>query len=259
MSILHLLASDGFLSVNKHIARVVGLDAAVLLAELASAYTYFESRDQLTPEGMFFETVERIQENTTLSQYQQSKAVKVLTDAGILKTKKIGIPARRYFLINEESVVNILEYKKSKNFITGDKKTSSQDIEKLDCNNNIDIKEKNNNKYIQETIEDFNNTCKSLPKVQKMTDGRRTAIRKAREIVPNLHDLFEKVERSDFLTGRTSAGFKASFDWILKRANLVKIIEGNYDNRSPAQSPPVPDEPMREEFYYDEKSGAWCI
>ena len=135
MSILRLLASDGFLSVNKHIARIVGLDAAVLLAELASAHNYFESRDQLTADGMFFETVEHIQENTTLTQYQQAKAVKVLSNAGILETKKIGIPAKRYFLINEEVVLNILDYKKSKNLITGDEKTSSLEVKKLDCNN----------------------------------------------------------------------------------------------------------------------------
>ena len=145
MSILRLLASDGFLSVNKHIARIVGLDAAVLLAELASAHNYFESREQLTADGMFFETVEHIQENTTLTQYQQAKAVKVLSNAGILETKKIGIPAKRYFLINEEVVLNILDYKKSKNLITGDKKTSSLEVKKLDCNNK-ELNNKNNNK-----------------------------------------------------------------------------------------------------------------
>lgn len=144
MSILRLLASDGFLSVNKHIARIVGLDAAVLLAELASAHNYFESREQLTPDGMFFETVEHIQENTTLTQYQQAKAVKVLSDAGILETKKIGIPAKRYFFINEEAVLNILDYKKSKNLITGDEKTSSQETKKLDCNNKESNKKDNN-------------------------------------------------------------------------------------------------------------------
>ena len=144
MSILRLLASDGFLSVNKHIARIVGLDAAVLLAELASAHNYFESREQLTADGMFFETVEHIQENTTLTQYQQAKAVKVLSNAGILETKKIGIPAKRYFFINEEAVLNILDYKKSKNLITGDKKTSSQETKKLDCNNKESNKKDNN-------------------------------------------------------------------------------------------------------------------
>jgi len=161
MSILRLLASDGFLSVNKHLARIVGLDAAVLLAELASAHNYFESREQLTADGMFFETVEHIQENTTLTQYQQAKAVKVLVNAGILETKKIGIPAKRYFLINEEAVLNILDYKKSKNLITGDEKTSSLDVKKLDCNN-IELNKKDNNNrvaFTPPTVEEVARYC----------------------------------------------------------------------------------------------------
>lgn len=136
MGILKLLASDGFLSVNKHIARIVGLDAAVLLAELASTYNYFEDRDQLTEDGMFYETVERIEENTTLTKYQQSKAVSALADRGILETKKIGIPAKRYFRINENEVIALLDHKRSKNFTTVGKKTEPQEVEKLDCNNN---------------------------------------------------------------------------------------------------------------------------
>lgn len=40
---------------------------------------------------------------------------------------------------------------------------------------------------------------------------------------------FIKISKSDFLTG-ISSDWKASFDWILKPANVVKILEGNYDN-----------------------------
>lgn len=136
MGILKLLASDGFLSVNKHIARAVGLDAAVLLAELASTYNYFESVDQLTEDGMFYETVERIEENTTLTKYQQAKAVSALVECGVLETKKIGIPAKRYFKINDLGVVSLLDHKKSKNFTTVGEKTEPQEVKKLDCNNN---------------------------------------------------------------------------------------------------------------------------
>lgn len=150
MSILKFLASDGFLTVNKHIARAVGLDAAVMLAELASSYNYFEMMGQLT-DGMFYETVEHIEENTTLSKYQQAKAVKALEDAGILTTKKIGIPAKRYFLINEDAVLALVDYKKSKNLTTVSEKTAPLEVKKLAGNNNIDKKEKkkeNNNKGI---------------------------------------------------------------------------------------------------------------
>jgi len=162
MSILKLLASDGFLSVNKHIAQIVGLDAAVLLAELASSYNFFEAIEQLTPDGMFFETVERIQVNTTLSQYQQAKAVKVLSDAGILETKKVGIPAKRYFRINEEVLIGILNHKSSKNLITGDEKTSSLDVKKLDCNNNKKNNKQNNKiyRFIPPTVEEVADYCR---------------------------------------------------------------------------------------------------
>lgn len=161
MSILKLLASDGFLSVNKHIAQIVGLDAAVLLAELASSYNFFEAIEQLTPDGMFFETVERIQVNTTLSQYQQAKAVKVLSDAGILETKKVGIPAKRYFRINEEVLIGILNHKSSKNLITGDEKTSSLEVKKLDCNNKQNNKQNNKvYRFVPPTAEEVAAYCK---------------------------------------------------------------------------------------------------
>ncbi len=160
MSILKLLASDGFLSVNKHIARVVGLDAAVLLAELASSHNYFEVTEQLTSEGMFFETVDRIEENTTLSKYQQSKAVNVLVESGILETKKIGIPAKRYFKINEQAVLDLLDDKMLKNLTTVSKKSEPMEVKKVNCNNNnIDNKKENNKKFTPPTVEEVRAYC----------------------------------------------------------------------------------------------------
>lgn len=82
--------------------------------------------------------------------------------------------------------------------------------------------------------------CPSLPKVIKISDARKRVI-KARIKEFGLEDIkavFEKAESSDFLTGKTS-DFKASFDWILKPANLVKILEGNYDNRKPKNKEPL--------------------
>ena len=138
MSVLKFLAADGFLTVNKHLAKIVGLDAAVLMAELASTYNYYESTDQLTDDGMFFETVERVEENTTLTKYQQAKAIKTLVDSGVLETSKMGIPAKRYFKIDEDALLALVDHKKSKNFTTEGQKTEPLDGEKLDRNNNIE-------------------------------------------------------------------------------------------------------------------------
>lgn len=44
--------------------------------------------------------------------------------------------------------------------------------------------------------------------------------------------LMARICRSDFLSGRKN-DFRASPDWILKPANLTKVLEGNYDGGGP--------------------------
>ena len=42
--------------------------------------------------------------------------------------------------------------------------------------------------------------------------------------------LFENAESSSFLKG-TGGGWKASFDWLIKEDNLLKVLEGNYADK----------------------------
>ena len=91
---------------------------------------------------------------------------------------------------------------------------------------------------VQSIVEAFNSICASLPKVRGLSDQRRKAIRKAVKQVEDFPALFKKVEASDFLTGRSGNWNGCGFDWILKPANLTKILEGNYDNRQ--EEPDIP-------------------
>ena len=84
-------------------------------------------------------------------------------------------------------------------------------------------------------VEMFNLMCSSLPKVQVISNQRKKAIKTLGKAVPcdiQLYKtLFYKVEESDFLCGR-SGKWKASFDWVIKQGNAIKIMEGNYDNHA---------------------------
>lgn len=84
-------------------------------------------------------------------------------------------------------------------------------------------------------VEQFNSVCTALPKVRDLTEPRKKAIKSALKKLgqEGLIELFRKTAASDFLSGRKN-DWHATFDWILKPANLTKIIEGNYDNTSPA-------------------------
>ena len=85
---------------------------------------------------------------------------------------------------------------------------------------------------LQKIVELFNSICISLPNIQ-MTDSRRRALQNSK--IKDWEQLFVKVEASDFLSGRVK-DWKASFDWIIKPNNAVKILEGNYDNKLHAVS-----------------------
>lgn len=85
---------------------------------------------------------------------------------------------------------------------------------------------------LQKIIELFNTICVSLPNIQ-MTDSRRRALLNSN--IKDWEQLFVKVEASDFLCGRVK-DWKASFDWVIKPSNAVKILEGNYDNKQHAVS-----------------------
>ena len=79
----------------------------------------------------------------------------------------------------------------------------------------------------------FNSICVSLPKVRNLTDLRKQKIRKAsKELNGDFESFFKKIESSDFLTGKNGSWSGCNFDWVFKPQNLIKIIEGNYDNKT---------------------------
>lgn len=88
-------------------------------------------------------------------------------------------------------------------------------------------------KDCQEIIDLYNGICKSLPKCIKLSETRKRHIRarlKDGYGKGDFQKVFEKAEASDFLTGRAEK-WKAGFDWLINENNMIKVLEGNYDNK----------------------------
>ena len=82
-------------------------------------------------------------------------------------------------------------------------------------------------------IRDSNNTCVSFPRLTKLSDDRKKAI-KARlrtYTVDDLQRVFSMAEQSDFLKGANDRNWSANFDWMMKDSNMAKILDGNYTNK----------------------------
>lgn len=79
------------------------------------------------------------------------------------------------------------------------------------------------------------NSTEGLPQAMSVTGAIKKTVEKRikeRQDLLWFKELFQRVSRSDFLSGRKT-DFAATIDWVLGPKNLVKILNGNYDNRSP--------------------------
>lgn len=85
----------------------------------------------------------------------------------------------------------------------------------------------------------YNEKLPELGKVKVLSDKRKSHIKACiKQFKSSKHDfenidtwsrLFDYISNSDFLMG-TKTEWKASFDFIINKSNLIKIVEGQYDN-----------------------------
>tara|TARA_R110000796_G_scaffold168521_1_gene285429 strand:- start:105 stop:725 length:621 start_codon:yes stop_codon:yes gene_type:complete len=138
----HLLSSTAFIVLNKDLARKVGLKSAVLLADLISKEEYFIANGMT--EGWFFNTEANIEQDTTLTPFQQRKCLKTLEMHLLVDTKRKGIPAKRYFKINQEQVMKFLNNLQSNKSTTINKNKTIKIINKY---------------FLRPTVFDVKNYC----------------------------------------------------------------------------------------------------
>ena len=84
----------------------------------------------------------------------------------------------------------------------------------------------------------------SLAKEQ-ISDSRKKHIRARLKdyTIDDLYECFRKARDSDWMSGRSGRnGRKFDIDWMLKPENIVKILEGAYDNNAWQNRGPEPDD-----------------
>ena len=136
---------------------------------------------------------------------------------------------------NKKTTITIVNYSVYSDYETAkelqkDNNKTSKELQKDTINNNNNYNNDNNYKYIKDI---YNEICVSFPRLTVLSDRRKQAI-KARlknYTVDDFKLLFEKAEASDFLKGSNNRDWQANFDWLIKDANMAKVLDGNYDNK----------------------------
>ena len=112
-------------------------------------------------------------------------------------------------------------------------------------------KENKENVTCKQVVDLFHSICTSYPSVKTLSEARKKAI-KARLKAYSIDDfrtLFEKAEASAFLKGSNDWNWTTNFDWLIKDANMAKVIDGNYDNKGRTEQ--VPSYMKNKGSFYD--------
>ena len=115
----NLLLSDNFWTLNKTVVKELGIEATIVLTVFAEAESLLADE-----KGWFYQTIDTIEEMTTLTRHKQTQAIKKLEESGLIEQINKGQPMKRYFRINYKILSNI--FKK-------DSHPSMSKIDKLVC------------------------------------------------------------------------------------------------------------------------------
>lgn len=242
MILSSLLSSSKYIIVNKDLIKVLGLHEAVILGELCSEYSYWESTNQLEENEYFYSTRENIEKNTGINAHYQRAAMKNLEERGILTSRKKGIPCKKYYKINENKLIEYLKKAKiiddspvvhemnNKSIIENipnDSSDNVQDDNSVDTNNNnINNKKNNNEEHTHEPTE--NEQKIEYAKMVTMTETEHQELINAygEEIAKQLIDqlsLYKQAKGKSY-----DSDYAAILYWVTERIHEIEKKDANY-------------------------------
>lgn len=87
----------------------------------------------------------------------------------------------------------------------------------------------------------YNDLCQKMAKCTVMSEARKKAIKARFGSGYKLEDferLFNLAAQSSFLNGGNKRNFMANFDWLIRDANMAKVLDGNYADRPNGNNSP---------------------
>lgn len=195
-------------------------------------------------ESYFTGSLQYLMDFTNASKPTIIKALKELVEAGfLLKTENEmnGVKFNKY----RANLLVVKEFNQGcKETLPGGSQISLPGGCKETLPNNISNINKDNisKDIVNEITELYHETCVSFPSIRSVSPARRKAVLSLLNTytVDDFKTVFANTEASSFLKG-SDGGWKATFDWLIKENNFLKVLEGNYaDKTKKGRKEPVP-------------------
>ena len=130
--------------------------------------------------------------------------------------------------------------------------------------NKLNTKEVSTKEYIHvknefsRSYEDIKNKWIKIAHEYKLSGTQLKITEKRKRVINNLLKEYsaeevlqamEKVHTSSFLQGNNKTGWQIAFDWFINKSNFLKVLEGNYDDKTSSEI-------KNNNIYANQKSGA---
>lgn len=135
-TILSLLAKQNYITYNKPLAKIIGIDEAILYGELCSISCYNNEEE-------FSYEQEKIIDDTCLSEYRVRNALKKLIEFNLVEVNKKGLPSRYYYKLNDDAFKKIMQIS-DESLTTSPIKFDTTGDSKFDTTNIINKKDNKN-------------------------------------------------------------------------------------------------------------------
>lgn len=192
-------------------------------------------------EGSYTGSLQYLMDFTNTTKKTVINTLKELVEMGYLTKTENCINGVKFNTYKTSPLVKNL-HQGSEEITPGVVKNLHQGGEKITPNNK-DINKKNISKdIVNEITELYHSVCVSFPSIRSVSAARKKAILALLQTytLDDFKTVFTNTENSSFLKG-ADGGWKASFDWLIKENNFLKVLEGNYaDKPKYGRKEPVP-------------------
>lgn len=170
MDAIDYLASSNYVIVNRSLMLEIGINEALLLGELASECKYWRDAGK-SKDGWFFSTDENLAERLPFGERTIRTAIDRLKELGVIETKLMGMPAKRFFRIDVSAIhgwqnlhnqgcVKIANHKNKKEEYKSKNTSVADDVNQED--EDIIPKADITIPFIEVTIYDSDDDCKTI-------------------------------------------------------------------------------------------------
>lgn len=219
---------DGFVNNPKKICRMIGASEDDLKVLISKRFVLTFNNGVIVIKHWRMHNLLRKDRYKPTQYQEQFKEIE-------LKTNGAYTEKRREPLKIEGSASTATNWQPDGNQLATQDRVGKDRIDKVSLDKVSGRIGSNDNNIYNTIIQLYNDLCPSFPPIRSISGTRMETVneRLGEYDIQAFCELFEKAEASDFLKGKNDRGWVAPFDWLIKRENMEKVLEGGCDDWKP--------------------------